>query len=214
LDEAQLIEQRLAGLGVPNRIVADSELGLENSPGRLRSLEFSPSALLAHQTGRGDSISILWSDIRLLVKGRLRVKKVAVRERKTGRNENEILESSETHADEALVDIYSRQTSVRIAANSFDFSCLDANKSLIAQANFNQLLNSLAERALSADFDDSYDSVRQLLEQVWKSDVHTESRGWRRERPGKLTLGALTQISNEVQFTRYSRLRNHVLQWW
>ena len=35
----------------------------------------------------------------------------------------------------------------------------------------------------------------------------TQSSGWRRERPGKLSVGVATTKSNETQFTRYSRLR-------
>jgi hypothetical protein len=46
-----------------------------------------------------------------------------------------------------------------------------------------------------------------LLDLVWAPEQETKSSGWRRERPGKLSLGMATIRSNENQFTRYSQLR-------
>ena len=42
---------------------------------------------------------------------------------------------------------------------------------------------------------------------AWGMQAETQSSGWRRERPGKLSVGMATIKSNESQFTRYSRLR-------
>ena len=44
------------------------------------------------------------------------------------------------------------------------------------------------------------------------SERHTGSRGLRRERPGKYNIEAVTQTSNENQYTRYSRLRRLLSQ--
>jgi hypothetical protein len=51
--------------------------------------------------------------------------------------------------------------------------------------------------------------LRQILDLVWTAQQETQSSGWRRERPGKLSVGVATINSNEVQFTRYSRLRRY-----
>ena len=41
--------------------------------------------------------------------------------------------------------------------------------------------------------------------------TETQSTGWRRERPGRLSIGAIMLNINEAQFTRYSRLRRYLL---
>ena len=48
------------------------------------------------------------------------------------------------------------------------------------------------------------------MELAWTTQPDTQSSGWRRERPGKLSVGMATTKSNESQFTRYSRLRYYI----
>jgi hypothetical protein len=73
-----------------------------------------------------------------------------------------------------------------------------------------KLLRLMTERAMNAKVDDSYARVRNLLELAWTTQPETQSSGWRRERPGKLSVGISTIRSNETQFTRYSRLRYYL----
>jgi len=68
----------------------------------------------------------------------------------------------------------------------------------------------IVEKAVNARFDDSYQRVRNLLELVWTTQPETQSSGWRRERPGKLSVGVATTRSNETQFSRYSRLLHYL----
>lgn len=215
LDEASLIEQRLGALGMKVLIVSDQDLGLESSlPKRLRGVEFTADALVALPTGSGESLRVLWTEISLLVAGRLLVRSVEVEERrKRNRAENEIINASEFSADEAVLDIYTAQRhgGWRIAAGNFDFSCLGSKKRLVATENFSALRDVLSERAgAGAAYDDSYQRVRHALAAVWPLEQHSASRGWRRERFGSYKTEAVTKSDNETQFTRYSRLRHYL----
>jgi hypothetical protein len=117
-------------------------------------------------------------------------------------------------ADEAVLDIYRAQgmSSWRIRAGNFDFSCLGARKSLLAAQNFSTLVETLRERAQAAVFDDTYNGVRHQLAAAWPVEQQTESRGWHRKRPGQVSTESVTRSDNELQFTRYSRLRRYLQQ--
>jgi hypothetical protein len=145
----------------------------------------------------------------LLVVGRLIVKRVELKEQKGTRSENRILNASEFFTDESVLDLYvtEKPTPYRIVANSFDFSYLKERKSLLAGENMVALLGLIRDHAPRAEYDDSYNSVRKALDLVWPTVQQDDSRGWRRERPGKYSLGTVSQISNELQFSKYSRLR-------
>jgi hypothetical protein len=208
-DEAKLIERRLKALGVETAIVSDADLELRESPPiRLRSVNIDEIGLTPKLIVESDESKILWSHLVLLVTGRLSHKRVELQERKGGRGENEITDASQFFADEAVMDLYSEgpDAKFRILANGFDFSGLRGKKLMVAE-NFSMLLGLIRDKASQAEYDDAYNSCRQALETVWPCGQQTESRGWRRERPGKVTIGAVTESSNEDQFTRYSRLR-------
>ncbi len=140
--------------------------------------------------------------------GRLSRKRVELQERKGGRGEDEIHDESQFFFDEAVLDLYSEDPDAkfRILSNGFDFSGLRGKKLLVAE-NFSLLLDLIRDQAPRAEYDDAYNSCRQALEMVWPCGQQTESSGWRRQRFGKYTVGAVTESSNEDQFTRYSRLR-------
>jgi len=103
-----------------------------------------------------------------------------------------------------------RDETWRIASRSFDFSCLGEKKKLLAAENFVTLVQTLRERAPAATFDDSYPQLRKLLTAVWPMVQQTSGGGWRRMRPGKFNVQAVTTTNNEAQFTRYSRLRHYL----
>jgi hypothetical protein len=154
----------------------------------------------------------LWSEIVLLVLARLVVKRVEIREVKSRRAENEILDASEFFSDEVVIDLYTSTSSEtwRVSANGFDFSCLGAEKSLLASENIAKLDRLIRTRAGNAQIIDSYARLRPVLDLVWGPQQETKSSGWKRERPGKLSIGVLTIRSNEDQFTRYSRLLRYL----
>jgi hypothetical protein len=92
-------------------------------------------------------------------------------------------------------------------SGGFDYSCLGEGKGLLAAENFEALVAALRARAPSAVYDEEYARLRPLLADVWPSAERTESLGLRRDRPGRVNTEAVTTVSNEGQFTRYSRLR-------
>jgi hypothetical protein len=215
LDEASLIERRLGALGLRALTVSDEDLREEAlTPKRMRAAELTQETLVLHPTGGGEARSLSWSDVRLLLTGRLMVRKVASEERqgrRKGGSENELINASETYADEAVLDIYSNSGGWRIAANHFDFSCVGQHKSLIAAENFLTLVSIMRARASLAAYDDSFTRVRHALACVWKPEQNVEARGLKRERPGKYSTETLTTSDNEAQFTRYALLRYYLL---
>jgi len=209
-EDADLLHNRLRELGLETITIADVEMGVGDAKvSRIRSLSLADSGLTVLQEGLLAGEHLRWSDVLLLVKGRLHIKTVQLEERKSRKPEAEIVSSSQFFADQQVVDIYSSTHSQtwRISANSFDFSCLGPTKSLLANENMTRLLKLLVAQSTKAEADDSYAKLRQALEPVWGSEQETESDGWRRSAPGQYSLNNITTKSNESQFTSYSRLR-------
>ncbi|MCU1267176.1 MAG: hypothetical protein JWM21_3494 [Acidobacteria bacterium] len=207
-EEAALIERNLRALGLETIIVSDEALALEASPPRrLRTIEVLEDNLVLLPTS-GEGKTIAWSDINLILSGRLFIRQVETKERKRRGAEKQILDARETMNDEAVLDIFaeSHDGGWRILANNFDFSCLGERKALLASENFTILTRLIRERAPQAEPDDSYHGLRRTLELVWPSEQQSSSLGWRRDRAGKYSTGEAAITSNETQFTRYSRL--------
>ena len=202
-EESELIADRLQALGF--RVITLSD---DSSLVRVRSLSFNDVGLVINPQQITNEVDIPWSDIVLLVPGRLVEKRVEVKEVKSRGAENEILDMSELFTDEAVIDLYisAHSQTWRINANGFDFSCLGSEKTLFANENITAVQRVLVTNATNARLDDSYNRLRPLLDLVWGLEQETKSSGWRRERPGKLSIGMATIHSNESQFTRYSRL--------
>jgi hypothetical protein len=165
--------------------------------------------LLAIQLAGGEEIEVTWSDVILIVPGRLIETRVEITERLTRKPETELVDTSEFFRDETVIDFYtaSHPFTWRVGASGFDFSCLEDEKTLIANENIERLQRVLVAKAVNAQFDESYPRVRNLLELAWSTQQENQSSGWRRSAPGKLSVGLSTTKSNETQFTRYSRLR-------
>lgn len=212
MDEAALVQRRLNRLRIDTVIIPDADLGVvETPPVKVRAMVIEPEGFIAFQTPETTGASVAWSSLLLVVVGRLVVKRVELREQNTARAENRILDANEFFTDESTVEFYvsGLPTPYRISANSFDFSCLGERKSYVAGENLRALIDLFRERAPQLECDDSYNSVRKALEAVWPSQRQQESGGWRRDRPGKYSIGSATEVSNESQFLRYSRLRHY-----
>ena len=213
-EEAELVSGRLRDLGFSCLTLGDEDLGLsfaENAVKRVRALTFADTSLTIHQVA-AEPANVSWTDMLLILPARLIESRLEILERKTRKSENEILDHSEFFRDELVIDFYvsSHSSTWRIHAGGFDFSCLEREKALVANENIGTLQRLLVARAVNAQFDDSYARVRNLLELAWTTQPETQSSGWRRERPGKLSVGMATTKSNETQFTRYSRLRYYL----
>ena len=209
-EEAELVSERLRELGLESLFVSDDELG--NVVRRVRSMTFDDDLFTIHQAGSVEQTRVLWSEIVLIVPGRLFETKLEIKERMTRKSENEILDTSQFFRDEDVVDFYTaiNSSTWRVGANGFDFSCLGREKALVVNENMRKLRALLVEKSVNAKVDDSYARVRNVLELAWTTQPETQSSGWRRERPGMLSVGMSTIRSNEVQFTRYSRLRYYL----
>jgi hypothetical protein len=208
--EAQLVQRRLSDLGIASSIMPDNEPGTEDpGPIKVRAIEITAAGINAYHTPEGPGTPIAWSDFQLLVAGRLMVKRVEQKEQRKSREENRILTASEFVTDEMVFDVYVRAQSVpyRIAANSFDFSCLGPDKGLLAAENLATLLQLLRKHASGAGYDEGFNSVRKALEPVWPFEQENQSSGWRRQPFGRYSLGSVLELNNEKQFLRYSRLR-------
>lgn len=211
--EGELILERLGALGLAAELFADEELA--KPPARARALTLDEAALVCWPGLDGEPRRVAWSEVLLLVKGRVVTKRVEVEERRDklgGRGE--VVETREIASDEAVLDIYaasqSEEDCFRVMADGFDYSCLGADKGLLARENFVTLVEALRARATAAVFDDEYASARALLSAAWPPAERTESAGLRRERPGRFNTEAATVVTNEPQFTRYSRLRRRL----
>lgn len=214
LEEASLVQGRLRDFGITTRIIADAELGVnEAGPMRVRAMELDEGAVRLIKTSESPSVRIAWPELILVVVGRLFSTRVELKEEKSSRAENRILDSSEFFSDEAVMEFYaqSHTGASRIAANGFDFSCLGPRKRLVAGENMATLLDIFRERSPLAVVDESYKSLRKMLEPVWSTEQQNESGGWRRERPGKYSIGSVNEKNNETQFMRYSLLRRYLL---
>ena len=208
-EEAELIVDRLEEFGF--RLVTLRDEGVVK---RVRSLSFTEPSLVINAGRSVDEVTVSWPNVLLLVPARLVEKRVEVTEAKGRGAENELLDTSELFSDEAVIDLYlsTHAETWRISAHGFDFSCLESEKTLLANENIARLQHRLLAQATSARLNDSYNRMRPVLDLVWTPEQETRSSGWRRERPGKLSVGMATISTNESQFTRYSRLLRYFLQ--
>jgi hypothetical protein len=210
-EEAELVTERLRDLGLSCTTLSDEDLGLsfsDNTLKRVRGMRFD-EAFVAIQLAGGDEVEVRWTDVILILPGRLTETRIEITERLTRKPEKELVDTSEFFRDETVIDFYTgtHPFTWRVGASGFDFSCLESEKALIANENILRVQRVLVARAVNAQFDESYARVRNLLELAWSTQQENQSSGWRRAGPGKLSVGLSATKSNETQFTRYSRLR-------
>jgi hypothetical protein len=152
------------------------------------------------------------ADLSLIVSGAIFEKSVESQEKRK-KGENKILEASETFSDEILVDIYTKNdaTGYRILTKGFDFSCLGAEKGILARDNIKKLVVKLHTIAPNAKLIDDYLSVRSVLGEIWEVEQRKDSKGLSRQRFGKFDLSNISSSNNLQQFTKYSRLQWQIL---
>jgi hypothetical protein len=81
---------------------------------------------------------------------------------------------------------------------------------MTAFENLTTLVNLLKTRAPEIEFDDSYRSLRAVLNNVWPLEPQTRKGEWRRSGAGKVDVSTVTTTGNEIQFNTYSRLRQRI----
>ena len=131
---------------------------------------------------------------------------------KTKRKETKRIDEKFAASDHAVIDIYTStdRGGFRILPHGFDFSCLSERKSLLAVENLATLKEMLRETFPQAIFDDSYGTKMPVLDRVWPRTVENTSKGMHRV---GLKIARLVgeSVSNEEQFTRYSRMRRELI---
>ena len=212
LKEAEIIKNRLKEANLSSSIVTDEKLAPDNLPKRLRGLEFEDGKILLILFNNDEVEEFNAADLSLIVSGAIFEKSVeSLEKRKKG--ESKILEASETASDEILVDIYTKNdsTGYRILTKGFDFSCLGAEKGILARENIKKLMTKLQTVAPNAKTVDDYLSLRNALGDIWEVEQRKNSKGLTRQRFGKFDLSNVSSSSNLQQFTKYSRLQWHIL---
>ncbi|CAN5453834.1 hypothetical protein BH18ACI2_BH18ACI2_10930 [soil metagenome] len=214
-EEGELIQRKLTARGLSIEVIADEDLAVESQPPRrVRRLECGTEELRGWARVEEAAESFQWSEINLIVPGRIQRKRIETDERrKRVAADAETVESREFYADESVLDIYSARSvrNWRIVSENFDYSCLGASKALLTTENFRRLAEVLKERAPSAVYQDDYRRVRHLLRFAWPPDEQAAAGGLRRSRPGRFLTAAVLSLSNERQFTRYGRLVHHFI---
>lgn len=208
--EAEIVKTRLVEIGVETRIFSDEDLSAEKLPRRLRGLEFGVDKIRLFLFNEEETHEISRDDFALIVTGALFERRVESLEHSGKKDEKKILETNETSADTALIDIYSRADKIgyRITASGFDFSCLGAEKGILARENLQKVIERLKEFAPGAKFVDDYLKVRAFLGGVWETEQTTGAQDVKRKSFGKFNRQNTVIINNLAQFTKYSRL------WW
>jgi hypothetical protein len=206
-EQATVLAARLRSLGIEVSTFREDKFDLDLPARKIRALEFSDDAITAKVLKGGD-ISAAWSDLILIVIGRLIVRRVEVEERKR-RGRAKPLDTRELFSNEPVMDLYtgSNEVAWRISPNGFDFSCLGSEKSMTAFQNFSTLIDRVQIRAPKAEVDDSYRNLRPVLANIWSLEPETRKGEWRRSGAGKVDVATVTTTNNEAQFNYYSRLR-------
>ena len=212
--DAAFLQTKLDQMGVNCSVLADADLAADKPPARLSGIDFGDGRLGLRDFNTGEVTEIEGGDLVLIVDGLLTRSQVDSLEKKRRRGkENKVIEESATSADEAVLDLYARNdpAGFRVHLTGFDFSCLGAQKGMLASENMQRLTGLLVARAPTAKFVDTYDSVRQALGDVWEVESRKDSQGLLRVGFGKREFGTVASTSNLNQFTKYSRLQWHLL---
>jgi hypothetical protein len=210
--EAEIIAKRLSEIGFESLVLSDEDLKIEIVTRRLRGIEFRDDKLVLILFNSDEIAEIRREDLNLIVTGAIFERRIETTEQRKKR-ENKVLETTETSADELLIDIYAPGDAFgyRIVSSGFDFSCLETEKGILARENIRKLVEKLRAFAPRAKFVGDYLQIRDVLGQVWEAEEKRDSRGLQRKSFGRFDLGNVTTINNLSQFTKYSRLQRHLL---
>ena len=210
--EAEIAVERLKNLGLTAKVVGDGVLQADKLPTRLREIEFRNASMVVTSFNGGDKTEIGRDELRLIVSGSLIESKTeSVEKRK--KKETKLLQETETTSDEKLIDIYSDGDSggFRILTKGFDFSCLGAEKGLLAAANMERLKERLLKFSPAAKIINEYRSIVHVLGAVWEIDRQKDFQGLTRTGIGRSGFANVARTSNLLQFTKYSRLQRHLI---
>lgn len=208
---AQIAAQHLEQYKLDTSIVSDEVLQADNLPVRLRGLEFDEDSIVVTSFNTGEQIAVGRREISLIVTGAVFESKIeSVEKRK--RKESKLLHETHTSSDDFVIDIYrsTDPTGWRIPSKGFDFSCLGAEKGLLARENAGKLAK-LRKFARDARFVEDYLAVREVLDTVWEFERKKDFQGLQRSGFGRKDFTTVASSNNLMQFTKYSRLQRQLL---
>lgn len=206
---AKSFADEVSGLGCDVAVISEQHLNEGGSFKKVRALRWSDDSLTAFSVASGDQFSAAWSEVILIVSGRLITTHDEVEKKRGG--ETNPSTASHVSSDEAVLDIWTNANmALRIFVNSFDFSCLGAAKSLTAFENAKALTEIFRERASNVKIDTTYARTRGALAHVWPIERETRASQLRRTGVGKRAFATVTTTTNEAQFNSYSRLLNYL----
>ena len=183
--EAVILKNHLDERGFGNFIVGDEALAAEIAPKRLRGLEIRDGYLFLTLFNTNEIEVVSFEDLRVIVAGAIFQKAIESTEaRKKG--ESRMLDATETASDESLIDLYTEKNSngYRVLTKGFDFSCLGAEKGMLAGDNLRRLAGRLQKLAPHARLVDDYLALRNVLGEVWEVEQRRDSQGLTRQRFG------------------------------
>lgn len=211
-EEAAAVAEYLSRRGIECTITGDDLLESDKLPVRLRGLKFSGENLILTRFNTNEEIEIHRDDILLIVTGALFEAKTETIEKRKKKQTSIVLET-QAKSDSGIIDIYVGGDSIgyRIPVSGFDFSCLGAEKGLLAAENIRRLTEVLRNFAPSAKFVGNYSTIRELLDAVWPVERRRDSHGRQGTGFGGKDFTNIESINNLQQFTKYSRLQRNFL---
>lgn len=208
-NEAEIVRRRAAGAGLECAVVADEDLQPEIAPRRLRRVDFQAEALVLTLFNADEIVRIRPEDLKLVVTGAVFERRIEATEQRR-KKATKTLETTETGADEMLIDVYAGDDPIgyRIVSTGFDFSGLEREMGMLARENMRRLAEKLRAFAPPAKFVENYLQIREILGKVWEVAEKKDSRGLQRKAFGRFNLENVTTINNLAQFTKFSRLQH------
>jgi hypothetical protein len=210
--DAAIAVERLQSLGLNSIVVTDETLKADKPPIRIRAIAFLDDSIVATTFNTGEHIEIGRDELLLIVPGSvIESKTESVEKRK--KKESKLIRESETSSEEKLIDIYTKgdPNGFQIQTKGFDFSCLGADKGLIAAINIDRLVKLLLNFATSAKTVDEYRANVGILNTVWEPDMQRDFHGITRTGLGQSGYANVAKTSNQTQFTKYSRLQQRFI---
>lgn len=210
-EEEDTVVERLSSAGLKIGQVNDRTINVDQPSIRLKGIVLEDDSAELISFNSDEVVRIQAADVVLVVSGAIFKSSSEATVKKT-RKETKHVDENFDASDHAVIDIYTSgdHRGFRILPHGFDFSCLGASKSLLAVENIKALKELLRSSFPQATFDDSYIAKLTALDRVWPRTVTNTSKGMQRV-GWKLERSIGESVSNEEQFTRYSRMRRELI---
>lgn len=210
--DASILAEKLASNGIPAIVIADETLSPTVPPIRLRGMEFGANELVLHPFSGGPNTGVRPDELVLIMSGLLYESKTESIEKRKRKVTTTVIETKMS-SDECVIDLYMNADQIgwRVPTTGFDFSCLGADKTLIATSNMETLMSRLKDFSPEATFVCDYANVRSLLEHCWSSESRKEGLGFKRSGFARKDLSSVYTTNNSLQLLKYSRLRRHLV---